>query len=124
MSEVLRFLDCGCAIMQDGRREWCPTCAGGYEKPRPTRRADAERLRDLVRELVEALDQLWASVGDRLLAHGPLSREYAAAVCEQIDAAKARAGAVLAGQPVKPPPLGDVVGELQAMNDLIQGGKP
>lgn len=29
MSDVLAYLDCGCAIMKDGRRVWCPTCADG-----------------------------------------------------------------------------------------------
>lgn len=41
MSDVLAYLDCGCAIMRDGgRRQWCPTCADGGARaaapsPRP-----------------------------------------------------------------------------------------
>lgn len=34
MSAVLSFLDCGCAILDSGRRVWCPTCESGG--PRPT----------------------------------------------------------------------------------------
>ena len=26
MSEVLDYLDCGCAILKDGGRLWCPSC--------------------------------------------------------------------------------------------------
>lgn len=27
MSKVTRYLDCGCALLEDGSRSWCPTCA-------------------------------------------------------------------------------------------------
>jgi hypothetical protein len=42
---VRNYLDCGCAIMVDGRREWCPTCLSGArvsnfkEKPKIFARA-------------------------------------------------------------------------------------
>lgn len=46
MSDVLRYLDCGCAIMKDGRRSWCPTCADDGAKP--TRHVTVRRTGDLV----------------------------------------------------------------------------
>lgn len=27
MSKVINYLDCGCAILKDGSRNWCPTCS-------------------------------------------------------------------------------------------------
>ena len=35
-----------------------------------------------------ALDSLWAAIGDRLLANGPLDKAYANGVMSEIDAAK------------------------------------
>jgi hypothetical protein len=33
MSGVAQYLDCGCAIMKDGSRSICPTCAAGGPGP-------------------------------------------------------------------------------------------
>ena len=32
VSKVTRYLDCGCALLEDGSRSWCPTCANGGPK--------------------------------------------------------------------------------------------
>lgn len=33
MSKVINYLECGCAILKDGSRNWCPTCSS---PPAPT----------------------------------------------------------------------------------------
>lgn len=33
MSNILSSLDCGCAILQDGSRSWCPTCSSPVVLP-------------------------------------------------------------------------------------------
>lgn len=33
MSKVINYLECGCAILEDGSRSWCPTCSS---PPAPT----------------------------------------------------------------------------------------
>jgi len=43
MSEVLDYLDCGCAILKDGRRLWCPSCLTTQSAERKTR----EEVEDL-----------------------------------------------------------------------------
>ncbi len=58
--KVLSYLDCGCAVMEDGSRSLCPSCA----EPQPIRMATVEhseqsdelmRLRRLVRMIQGAL---------------------------------------------------------------------
>jgi hypothetical protein len=46
---VLTYLECGCAIRQDGSRAWCPTCTAG---PQPKRgMMDHEDTRALLQSL-------------------------------------------------------------------------
>lgn len=59
---VKHYLDCGCAIMDDGRREWCPSCVGG--QPKVTQ--DAERVQaaalDMLNALSAARAYLWGEL--------------------------------------------------------------
>lgn len=32
MKKVSTYLDCGCALMEDGSRQWCPTCTDNKTK--------------------------------------------------------------------------------------------
>jgi len=50
----------------------------------------AEKAEAALSELREALESAWAAVGDRLLAKGPLSKEYAGNVTKKITAALER----------------------------------
>ena len=35
--KVIAYLDCGCAIVEDGKRVWCPTCSADiHELYEPT----------------------------------------------------------------------------------------
>jgi len=66
---------------------------------RVIRQREAELRKPLVEALREsrnALDSLWAAVGDRLLAKGPLSLEYGQSVSRQIREARDRAERALA----------------------------
>ena len=47
-------------------------------------------LNSALKEALEALDQLWAAIGDRLLAEQPLSQVYANGVCRNIKNAQQR----------------------------------
>ncbi len=88
MSETLEATCWNCGgFLQAGDDYLCKDC-----KPKAEEALDPWPL---VRELRDALDQAWASLIDRLLAKGPLSKEYAAAVSETILAASARATAAL-----------------------------
>lgn len=44
-------------------------------------------LRGALVEAKEALEQVWAAIGDRLLGKGPLSKEYAHGVTQKVNAA-------------------------------------
>lgn len=48
---VTAYLDCGCAIMSDGSRSWCPTCSAGGPSVAPGER----RLRDAAPEMLTTL---------------------------------------------------------------------
>lgn len=46
MAKVQKFLDCGCAITEDGARHWCPSCSA----PLPTRsHQELEKVRARLR---------------------------------------------------------------------------
>lgn len=57
-----------------------------------TEEAGAEGLKwkALAGELAETLDDVWAAIGDRLLARQPLSKEYAGSVSKKVRAALAK----------------------------------
>lgn len=57
------------------------------EKREAELRASLTAAGEVERRLREALEQIWAAIGDRLLADGPLSSEYARAVRDEIKAA-------------------------------------
>lgn len=49
-----------------------------------------EEAKALLAEAEQAMDHAWAAVGDRLLARGPLSKEYAHAATSRLDEARRR----------------------------------
>lgn len=58
-AKVTAYLDCGCAILEDGTRTWCPSCAidgGTASALRNTTDYLERRLR-----LLEASIQRWAT---------------------------------------------------------------
>lgn len=61
--------------------------------------------RELLAESIEAMDSLWAAIGDRLLAKGPLDNGYANNVCAEIRAVQKKIKAHLASlsEPVAMP---------------------
>ena len=32
MAKVISYLDCGCAILENGSRHWCPSCNSPHSK--------------------------------------------------------------------------------------------
>jgi len=49
---VASYLGCGCAILSDGGREYCPTCAAKLEQPLPP----APELREEVAKIILAYE--------------------------------------------------------------------
>ena len=60
MSEVQKYLDCGCALLVGGERVWCPSCSGAaFDADPPTTVVDAkQRIADLERQLAAARSML------------------------------------------------------------------
>lgn len=56
----------------------------------PDMRDALVEARELLEAAEQAMDQAWAAVGDRLLARGPLSKEYAHAATGRLDEALRR----------------------------------
>jgi hypothetical protein len=52
MSKIISTLDCGCAIYEDGRRAWCPTCSAHIESGAERRKGAGRRSIDEV-ELID-----------------------------------------------------------------------
>jgi hypothetical protein len=63
-----------------------------------------EEVRALValREAKEALDQLWAAIGDALCSGKGIDKAYSQSVASQVDCARRRAEAALAATPTQP----------------------
>jgi hypothetical protein len=83
---VISYLDCGCAILSDGGREWCPTCAAKLEasenpsnKPQPAE----GQLRETIAEMMNPLENhpdSWEELleqADRIIlkCHAQIGRE-------------------------------------------------
>ena len=51
MSNVLSYLDCGCAIKRDGSRVWCPTCLNPPSPVNAGAIAEVPAMIELLREL-------------------------------------------------------------------------
>src|SRR5690242_14396703 len=68
---------------------------GGVSSQSRSSRQGGVMDQQLLKEAWNALDSLWAAIGDRLLAKGPLAKEYANSVCAEIRAAQAKIAAAL-----------------------------
>lgn len=56
MSKVTHYLDCGCALLEDGSRAWCPTCANGGPKDNRDERIDAlESQLEAIRAIADCI---------------------------------------------------------------------
>ena len=53
ISEVQKYLDCGCVLLVGGERVWCPSCLGGgsASKAAPAVIDAKRRIADLERQL-------------------------------------------------------------------------
>ena len=60
MSEVQKYLDCGCALLVGGERVWCPSCSGAaFDADPPPTVVDAKQsIADLERQLRATTDLL------------------------------------------------------------------
>ena len=65
ISEVQKYLDCGCVLLVGGERVWCPSCLGGgsASKAAPAVIDAKRRIADLERQLAEAKENAF------ILAH-------------------------------------------------------
>lgn len=54
--KVLKYLDCGCSIMADGSRTWCPSCLNDRQSWSPPRRRPADEIyvKDIEGDLLRA----------------------------------------------------------------------
>jgi hypothetical protein len=51
LPKVVSYLDCGCAIRDDGKRMLCPTCASGQTNYCPNCEAQSKRIAGLKKHL-------------------------------------------------------------------------
>lgn len=64
MSAVSQYLDCGCAILQGGGRDWCPSCMAGHALPRTRVAPKMEKPRPVSKQL--AVDAVRCPLCDRV----------------------------------------------------------